>query len=649
MVSRSLLTPLAVLGMIEAAWLGMIPRTWLATTVKAATSGFVDHGVAVPFSTHRGVVATEGKPGEALVLIWLYDHRGCYGLLIVEAESGRSEELPTPFPWGGDAPYASLLSSRGKLYTHFGSHFVEFDPQTRAFTFVHKTAPQMAMSLTEDDRGIIWSATYPQCGLASYDPATGTFRDHGHLHRENWAQYPRFIACDIAGWVYFAIGYTKSHILGFNPADGQLVPMIPEEERQQGMAQVFRATDGFVYGQPLEDKNADWYRFFKGTAEKIGQLPSNVRPKEIVAGSQGLFHPELPNGRRIKNLDLATRQLTIEDPRTQESKTVQFDYSSEGGHIMGMALAPNGTVCGGTAFPFWFFSYDPKTSRWERHPCYRQWNSVARQGDRFFVGGYPQGFLLEWDPQAPWRETIEGNEDSNPRFLVDAQPDIYRPHELLAHPDGNLLVLGGTPAYGHTGGGLLFWDRKKQSGTILRHTEILEYHSTMSLVALPEGKLLGGTTVAAGTGGEQKASQAELYLLDLQTKKVEWHAPVLSQAWEYTDLYFDRETNLVYGIANRTRFFVFNPARKELLRQEDISRTLGPCVYHQGPRVFVTGPDGKVFMLLAQGIASIDRQSFKVSFLARSPVTITAGGDFYEGRIYFASGSHLWSWSPNTP
>ena len=611
---------------------------------QISETGFTDHGVAVPFSTHRGVIAAEGNPGEALVLIWLYDHRGCYGLLIVEPDTGRSQEFATPFPWGGDAPYASILSTRGKLYSHFGSHFVEFDPQKRAFTFVQKTVPQMAMSLTEDDHGVIWSATYPQCGLASYDPSTGTFRDYGHLHRENWAQYPRSIACDAAGWVYFAIGYTKSHILGFNPVDGRVVPMIPEEERRQGMARVFRATDGFVYGQALEGKDTEWYRFFKGTAEKIGRLPPDVKQKAIVAGSQGLFHSRFPDGRRIKELDLAARQLTIEDPRTGESKTVQFEYSSQGGHIMGLALAPNGTICGGTAFPFWFFSYDPKAGTWERHPCYGQWNTVARQGNRFFVGGYTKGFLLEWNPEVPWRETVEGDKDSNPRYLVDAYPHINRPHDLLPHPDGNLLVLGGTPAYGHTGGGLLFWDRGTGSSWLLRHTEILENHSTMSMAALPEGKLLGGTTVAPGTGGEQKASQAELYLLDLETKRIEWHSPAIPGVREYTDLYYDPETNLVFGIADRTRFFVFNPAAKELVRQEDLGPKLGPCVYHQGPRVFVRGEDGTVFILLARGIAFVDRQSFEISMVAKAPVTITAGGDFHEGRIYFASGSHLWSW-----
>lgn len=627
-------------------WLsGLMVVNGSSASPNAVNNLFADHGVAAPFSTHRGIIATQDGQKRNIVLVWLYDHRGCYALLLIDAETGKSEMFPTPFPWGGDAPYASILSSAQKLYSHFGNHFVEFDPEKRTFTFVRKTVPQMAMSMTEDDNGVIWSATYPQCGIAAYDPKTGEFRDFGHVHKENWAQYPRSIAVDDGGWVYFAIGYTRSHILALNPQTGEVTPMIPESERQQGMAFVFRATNGKVYGQPLQGAEGNWYEFHKGIARKIGDLPKDVRPKPFIAGSQGLFHRVFPDGKRIRSLDLSERLLVVEDPKTGESKTVQFDYSTEGGHIMSVAIAPDGTVCGGTAFPFYFFRYDPKTNQWERHPCYGQWNTVARQGDRFFVGTYTEGALLEWNPFAPWTGTDKGNDKSNPRFVTAAYPDpaIGRPHELLAHPDGKTLVLAGTPAYGYTGGGLLFWDRQTQTKTLLRHTDILQWHSTMSLVALPNGKLLGGTTIAPGTGGEVKAEQAELYLLDLATKKVEWHAPLLPGVGSYIDLYYDQRNGLVYGFADRRRFFVFDPQTKRIVYERNTEPDLGLCVSHQGPRVFVAAPDGTVFVLFVQAIAVVDPKTFELRLLARPPVPITAGGDYLDGRLYFASGSHLWS------
>ena len=182
-------------------------------------------------SNHRGTVATVDGEGRDVVLVWLFDHRGGYAVLVIDAETGKSQQIPMPFPPGGDCPYASILSSTNKYYTHFNSHFTEFDPVKREFTFVHQTAPQMAMSMTEDDRGVIWSVTYPNSGLVSYNPATGEFKDYGHLHKENWLQYPRHIAADDQGWIYFGIGTTTSHILAFDPAAGQVKEVVPAAER----------------------------------------------------------------------------------------------------------------------------------------------------------------------------------------------------------------------------------------------------------------------------------------------------------------------------------------------------------------------------------------------------------------------------------
>ena len=42
----------------------------------------------------------------------------------------------------------------------------------------------------------------------------------------------------------------------------------------------------------------------------------------------------------------------------------------------------------------------------------------------------------------------------------------------------------------------------------------------------PGGKILGGTTTEAGTGGEKKASEAQLYIMDMGSKKLDWHAAI---------------------------------------------------------------------------------------------------------------------------
>jgi len=79
-------------------------------------NGFLHHGVATPVSNHRGTVATVDGEGRNVVLVWLMDHRGSYALLVIDAQTGESQQVPTPFPVG-DSPFASILSSRNRYYT----------------------------------------------------------------------------------------------------------------------------------------------------------------------------------------------------------------------------------------------------------------------------------------------------------------------------------------------------------------------------------------------------------------------------------------------------------------------------------------------------------------------------------------------------
>lgn len=625
-------------------YLGVFLLAAAACPASAATedlgNGFFHHGVATPVSNHRGIVATVDGKGRHVVLVWLFDHRGGYALLLIDAETGKAEEYPMPFPPGGDCPYASVLSSGNKYYTHFNSYFVEFDPVQRAFTFHHKTAPRMAMGMTEDDRGVIWSVTYPDSGVVSFDPRTREFKDYGHVHKENWPQYQRHVAADDAGWVYFGIGPTTSHVIGFDPASGKAKPMVPESERVRGAGEVYRAVDGKVYGTP--GGADDWYELHKGQAKKIGKRPS-AAAKPIITSSQGLFHADFPDGSKLLECDTVERVMRVKDARTGATRNLTFDYKSEGAHVMGLAIAPDGTICGGTAFPMRFFSYDPRADKWINRDCHGQWNTIVRQGDRFFAGGYGGGFLLEWDPSRPWVPTEKGKADSNPLFLTECEPAINRPHDLLACPDGHTLVLAGTPQYGYTGGGLLFWDRSTKKREVLEHTQLLPDQATTSLVALPEGRLLGGTTTAPGTGGEKKAKEAELYILDMAAKKVEWHQVLFPGAQEYTDL-CSGPRGLVYGIADRTTFFVFDPARRQVLHKQDTGGRFGPASSQQGPRTFVRDPKGTVYVLFRKGVALVNPDTYEIKLLGESPVPIAAGGDYHEGRIYFASGSHVYSY-----
>ena len=170
----------------------------------------------------------------------------------------------------------------------------------------------------------------------------------------------------------------------------------------------------------------------------------------------------------------------------------------------------------------------------------------------------------------------------------------------------------------------------------------------MSLVALPNGKILGGTTIAPGTGGERKASVAEMYVMDIKSKKVDWHQVVFPGVHSYTDMCMS-PNGLVYGITDRKKFFVFDAAQKKVIHQQDLTEAFGLTAAEQSPRVFVKDENNNMYILFRKGIALIDPNTYNIKLIAESPVPIDAGGDYLKGRIYFVGGSHIYSYNLSSP
>ena len=77
----------------------------------------------------------------------------------------------------------------------------------------------------------------------------------------------------------------------------------------------------------------------------------------------------------------------------------------------------------------------------------------------------------------------------------------------------------------------------------------------------------------------QKSS--DVYILDLESKQVVWHDPVLEGVSEYTDLWPALD-GLAYGFANRKRIFVFAPATRAVVVERDTEADFGPPPSHQG-------------------------------------------------------------------
>ena len=599
-----------------------------AQASQAQAAGFVDHGIPTPVAQTRGVVSTVDQSGQDVILTWLQDWRGGYAILMVNAETGASQQFDVPFKPDGDEPSAIYLSSKNRLYTLFNSQFVEFDVASKRFTFHGKVNGKTAMSLTEDKDGRIWAATYPNNQLVSFNPQNSSLQNHGQLAKESWTQYPRSIAVDAHGWVYVGSGLAASQIYAYNIQSHATQALLSSSQRVSGTAVVTQSQSNVVYAR----NGRQQFMLTNGKASGLS-AGAQVAESNLKGGAQNLVDREFPSGRRLVSVDMHDRTLVTRDASGQQ-KTVKFNYTTQGAALTFVCATGDNKVCGGTRFPMHTFYYNAGDNKFDSKQLPRQPNVMAALGSRLYVAAYPDGKLFQ--------ESENGKNEFSE--VLNAYPSINRPHAMLIMGGGSQIALAGTPEYGTTGGGMMFWNRSSGQKSRIDHWHLVPNHSVQAMVELSNGMLLGGTTVAPGTGGVTKATDSsELFLMDANTHEVRWRGAPVPGAKTITDLMVGAD-GLVYGLADSVDLFVFNPNNRQVVSVNRFSKDLGPSVYAQGTRAFVKGADGSIYVLLYNGIGKVDAKAHTVSRVVSSPVRITVGGAAANGRIYFGSNNHLYSW-----
>lgn len=595
---------------------------------QAQAAGFIDHGIPTPVAQTRGVVSTVDQSGQDVILTWLQDWRGGYAILMVNAETGASQQFDVPFKPDGDEPSAIYLSSKNRLYTLFNSQFVEFDVASKRFTFHGKVNGKTAMSLTEDKDGRIWAATYPNNQLVSFNPQNSSLQNHGQLAKESWTQYPRSIAVDAHGWVYVGSGLAASQIYAYNIQSHATQALLSSSQRVSGTAVVTQSQSNVVYAR----NGRQQFMLTNGKASGLS-AGAQVAESNLKGGAQNLVDREFPSGRRLVSVDMHDRTLVTRDASGQQ-KTVKFNYTTQGAALTFVCATGDNKVCGGTRFPMHTFYYSAGDNKFDSKQLPRQPNVMAALGSRLYVAAYPDGKLFQ--------ESENGKNEFSE--VLNAYPSINRPHAMLIMGGGSQIALAGTPEYGTTGGGMMFWNRSSGQKSRIDHWHLVPNHSVQAMVELSNGMLLGGTTVAPGTGGVTKATDSsELFLMDANTHEVRWRGAPVPGAKTITDLMVGAD-GLVYGLADSVDLFVFNPNNRQVVSVNRFSKDLGPSVYAQGTRAFVKGTDGSIYVLLYNGIGKVDAKAHTVSRVVSSPVRITVGGAAANGRIYFGSNNHLYSW-----
>ncbi|MGI5819246.1 MAG: hypothetical protein ACOX9R_14250 [Armatimonadota bacterium] len=259
--------------------------------------------------------------------------------------------------------------------------------------------------------------------------------------------------------------------------------------------------------------------------------------------------------------------------------------------------------------------------------------------------------LLETEGREPWfslvsadlslerHETLlTGPAEQNPRVLARWAEDVARPRTALVHPDGVHVMMAGFAGYGRVGGGIGIYSLETGEDTLLTAADdLLPGHSCITLEALPDGDLVGGTSITAPGGGHPTAEEAELLILDWESKEVILRTvPV---AGDRNIISIHVLDGLVYGFSGNSTFFVFDPAQGRVVHSESL-REFGGVPRH----ALQAGDDGFLYAMLRNAIVRITPGSFECEKLADTEAPATAGGALVGERVYYASGSRVWSY-----
>ncbi|NLB55837.1 MAG: PQQ-like beta-propeller repeat protein [Lentisphaerae bacterium] len=585
---------------------------------------FKDHGIVVPIAECRGVYVYESS-NSAYAVATSLDRSPRGWILFADLNSKKVEQINCPDNVRNSPPYESVMGSNGKFYTSQGGMFLEFDLETKTWTFQKRASGASAiLSMAEGPDGTIWMGNVYQSGLHSFNPVTREFKDYGRMDdRETYLQSMGF---DREGWVYVGVGTARENLVAFNPATGERIQLADESKRKTGNAKIL-----------TDPKTGDVFAIVHG--ERFGLLGGKATPVDRTPGEKRFpgyrSRPELSDGRLV-SFSFASRLITLKAP-DGSTQTIEFDYKTSGAPTSnwGITAGPDGRIYINSTHPSYMAYYDPAKDElnYFRDPWAQQCLGV--QGNYVFGGRYTGGLLKVFDTTKPWNRNPGEGEKPNPFVAIpSSRPNINRPIVAFPHPDGEHILITGMPGYGRTGGGMSIYNLKTGKTELYTHEDLITNYTITTLDILPDGRLVGGTTVSGTHGGHAIEKTAVIFTYDWDSRKVIWKTAPIENAGNIAMMKALSDGRLLCS-APGGKFFVYDLNKEEIIYTSDMSAFGGAT------QIFIL--EGTRALLTARNsVFEFDTDTFHATKIADSPTGIGRSA-VMDGRLYFLSGPRLFS------
>ncbi|TDD42506.1 hypothetical protein E1286_30500 [Nonomuraea terrae] len=574
---------------------------------------------------------------------------GTPGVLAVVDPVTR-EHLHTATMADSSGAWAVTQASDGSVYTgsYPNAHVYRYDPQSDEMTDLGAPVPGQTVlyGFQPGEDGKIYGGTYPGAHAFSYSPSEG-FRDLGVMYEGQ--QYVVDVAVDTEREVLWAAVGSAGHLVRMDLRTGEKRDIWPEELRGDAN---YPADINLVGGKLFVKRNkldgivldpdtgavlardftissrgttrvadGSYVYFTSGTAlwryDLTTDTPEPV-PGPVTAGGPGVGWGFV-DGRLYGLIGNYAQDALSYDPATGASERFKLPFPAQPIDINNVSAGQDGKIYTNLYINGTVATLDPATGKVTELGRVAQTDGWFWHEGTMYLGTYPNGAVLRYDPSQPFRS------GSNPRELFRLIGDGQnRPHAFAAA--AGKLYVGTTPDYGLWGGALTVYDFATGEHDVIKAP--VADQGVISLLAR-DGTLWGGTTINGGGGTTPKADEAKIFTFDLATgTKTSEFVPVPG-ADSITSI-VEGPDGLLWGLADG-ELFVLDPDTSEVRRRVDL-----PGGYGGVQDELHVNPDEHVYASLDGHLLRIDPLSMDVTEL-REDGTYRSSQDA-AGNLWFRSG-----------
>ncbi|ERJ57856.1 DUF5074 domain-containing protein [Sphingobacterium paucimobilis] len=511
--------------------------------------------------------------------------------------------------------------------------------------------------LNKGKNGIIYGGTYPDGKIFEYHPQTG-FKDLGAM--ATGKNYVRSMVYHEASHKIFAGMGTGAQLIEFDLGTGTKNNILPANFEDQEFLYQMSLVEG-VAGEDrlfmtLQNSNVTLaYNISTGKFEFEGPaiwVPSIVKAPSsdivyftkganvyafdnLAAGNydQRVVTPVSGSGRssvffgKVLHMFSNTGQLLRYDIDRSTANPSNLEIPGQPRQLNDVHIGPGHTIWtsgyqyGDNA------AYSTKTKKTTPFIGLPQTESAAMYLDNMYFGTYTKARIYKYNSRLPWKM------NQNPK-LVTTVSGQDRPFAGTEVSTKGRVFFGTVPNYGANGGVLVEID-VKNNDRVTNHKPVPD-QSIISLLE-HEGTLFGGTSIWGGLGSDPVATEAKLFVWDIE-KGVKLHEVVPVSGARFISCLLKGNDGYIWGIA-QGNLFKIDPKSYEVVSTVKIWSDNRASHVWRPDQLILSPRDNMYYGAVGSNLFRFNPETTAVERLNLVGGHLTLGAD---GDFYFIRASDLW-------